>query len=155
TDSRLARQQESIVALGRLALGNATLDELLDETTVRVARALDVELVKVLQVVSGGEELLLRAGIGWDDGIVGHARLGTGLDSQAGFTLRSDGAVVVLDLATEERFHGPPLLSAHGVVSGMSVIIRPPDGPWGVLGAHTRARRTFSALDVHFLESMA
>ncbi|HXF76002.1 MAG TPA: PAS domain S-box protein, partial [Methylomirabilota bacterium] len=59
------------------------------------------------------------------------------------------------DLNTEKRFSGPPLLVEHGVVSGMSVVIPGRELPFGVLGAHTGKRRTFSAEDIHFLEAVA
>jgi signal transduction histidine kinase len=40
-------------------------------------------------------------------------------------------------------------------VSGMSTIIRGPDKPWGVLGAHTTRRRLFTDDDVNFLQAVA
>jgi len=62
---------------------------------------------------------------------------------------------VVEDLRTETRFNGPPLLFEHGVVSGMSMIIAGKERPFGVLGAHTTRRRSFTKDDVHFLQSIA
>ena len=78
-----------------------------------------------------------------------HRRSGT--DSQAGYTLLSDQPVIVEDLRTEQRFSGPPLLHEHGVVSGMSVVIPTSEGPYGVLGAHTTQRRSFTKDEVNFL----
>ena len=88
-------------------------------------------------------------------GLVGHATVGAGKDSQAGYTLLSDQPVIVEDLRTETRFSGPPLLHEHGVVSGMSVIIPTGEGPYGVLGAHTTKRRSFSKDEVNFLKAVA
>ena len=93
--------------------------------------------------------------MGWASGLVGNAIVDTGVDSQAGYTLNTDQPVVVGDLATEERFNGPPLLRDHGVVSGMSVIIHGTDRTYGVLGAHTTARRSFTRDDVNFLQAVA
>jgi PAS domain S-box-containing protein len=87
--------------------------------------------------------------------LVGHATVSTGSDSQAGFTLLSDRPVIVEDLRAETRFSGPPLLHEHGVISGMSCIIMGDDGPWGVLGAHAKAQRTFTEDDVAFLQAIA
>ncbi|MEP7355814.1 MAG: PAS domain S-box protein, partial [Anaerolineales bacterium] len=43
----------------------------------------------------------------------------------------------------------------HGVVSGVSVIVRGSDGLWGVLAAHSSQPRVFSADDANFLQSVA
>ena len=62
---------------------------------------------------------------------------------------------MVADLRTETRFHGPPLLLEHGVVSGVTAIVRGPGEPWGVLGAHTAEQRAFGPDDANFLQSVA
>ena len=41
---------------------------------------------------------------------------------------------LVYDLRKETRFRGATLLEDHGVVSGVSVLIRGRDRPFGVLG---------------------
>ena len=87
--------------------------------------------------------------------MVGCCKVGSGTDSQAGFTLLSSEPVVVDDLRTETRFSGPSLLRDHGVVSGVSVILHGPTRPFGVLGIHTRKRRSFSSDDVNFLQAVA
>ncbi len=69
--------------------------------------------------------------------------------------MASRSPVVVDDLVTEKRFSGPALLLDHGVTSGMSVVIHGPDRPFGVFGAHTRARRVFTTDDLHFLQALA
>ncbi len=116
---------------------------------------MNVEYCKVLELLPGGENLLLLAGVGWREGLVRKATVGTEPDSQAGYTLASGGPVVVEDLREEKRFSGPPLLHEHGVVSGISVVIQGRDGPFGVLGAHTSGHRFFSADDVNFLQAVA
>jgi len=64
--------------------------------------------------------------------------------------------VVVEDLHQEQRFSGPLLLIEHGVISGMSCIIRGPGGtPWGVFGTHSIRRMTFAQDDVNFLVAVA
>jgi signal transduction histidine kinase len=108
----------------------------------------------VLDLCSDGD-CLLCAGEGWAPGVVGHAVAAGGSNSQAGFTLLSARPVVMEDLRTETRFVAPPHLLAHGVVSGISVIIGAPEHPYGVLGAHTADRRSFTAEDVNFLQSVA
>jgi signal transduction histidine kinase len=120
-----------------------------------VARTLGVEHAKIVEVLPGGEELLLRAGVGWGEGLVGRAREDAGHGSQAGFTLLSDEPVVSDDVRAEERFRPPPLLVEHGVVGSMTVVIPGHLVPYGVLGAHAGERRVFSEDDVNFLQAVA
>ncbi|MCI0488788.1 MAG: ATP-binding protein, partial [Blastocatellia bacterium] len=150
-----ARQQAAVALLGQHALAGSGLGALMDEAVTTIARTLDVEYCKVLELLPGGGSLLLRAGVGWKEGLVGRAIVEAGLDSQAGFTLISNEPVIVEDLATETRFGGPSLLREHEVVSGISVIIHGQTAPLGVLGAHTSRRRTFTRDDINFLQAVA
>ncbi len=150
-----ARQQEAVAEIGRLALIGGCLDDLLNEAVLKVADVLNVEYCKVLELIAGGKGLLLRSGVGWKEGLVGSAIIEADTNSQAGYTLLSKEPVVVEDLQKEVRFQGPPLLSDHSVVSGMSVIIGGLEHPYGVLGAHSSRRRTFSKDAIYFLQAVS
>jgi PAS domain S-box-containing protein len=151
------RQQAVVAELGQRALASTDLSMLLNEAVALTAHTLEVEYCKVLELLPEGTALLLRAGVGWQDGLVGHTMVGVETDSEAGYTLLSREPVIVADLHTEARFNGPPLLHDHGVVSGMSVIIQgpAPKRPFGVLSAHTTQRRTFTQDDINFLQAVA
>jgi signal transduction histidine kinase len=150
-----SRQQMAVAKLGLNALACDSLQALMDEAVGVVAQTLDMEFCKVLELLPGQEDLMLRAGVGWKKGLIGRATVGTGLDSQAGYTLKSQIPVVVEDLQSEVRFSGPPLLIDHGIVAGMSVIIGEWKNPFGVLGVHTRQRRSFNRDDINFLQAVA
>jgi len=150
-----AEHQSALTALGQQALESRSLGALFDGAVATLATALDTEYCKVLKLLPDRKTLLLLSGVGWRDGLVGRETVGTDSHSQAGYTLLSDEPVIVADLRTERRFTGPPLLNEHGVVSGMSVIIRGREGPWGVLGAHTVRRREFSKEEVQLLQATA
>jgi signal transduction histidine kinase len=147
-------QQRAVVELGHLALCHGSLKALLDETAVIVARALGVEFSKVLKASPDDSSLLLVAGVGWLDGLVGHAVVDAGLDSQGGYTLRCAEPVIVEDLNCETRFRGATLLKDHGIVAGISVVIGNQTRPWGVLSAHTSHRRSFTNDDITFVRSV-
>ncbi|MDK1009549.1 MAG: PAS domain S-box protein [Actinomycetota bacterium] len=148
-------QQAAVAAVSQLALTAPNLGALMDEAVRVLAETLDVEFVKVVELQSGGRELFLKAGVGWDEGLVGTITVGIGSDSQAGFTLSASSPVIVADLATETRFSGPGLLTDHNIVSGMSVIIGGREQPYGVLGVHTIRQRTFTSEDIDFIQSVA
>ena len=149
------RQQSVVANLGQQALETDDLDQLMHDASVAVAETLDNEYCKVLELLPGGEEVLLRQGVGWQDGLVGSATVPTDLDSQAGYTLASEKPVIVDDLREEERFTGPDLLIDHDVTSGISVVIGSVEDPWGVLGTHTTQRRGFTEHDATFVQSVA
>lgn len=151
-----AKQQEAIARLGEQALIETDLQKLFDEMAATVAGILDVEFVKILELVPGDAELLLRAGHGWRDGLIGVAHESTGRHSHGGYALASGGPVIVTDLKSETRFTAPALLLEHGINSGVSVPIAARDGrAYGVIGAHTARRRRFGEYDVSFLSAIA
>ncbi|WP_226040946.1 ATP-binding protein [Natrinema sp. DC36] len=153
---RRARQQQVVADLGQLALETDDLDELMHDATRQVATVLDNEYCKVLDLNEGTDELLLRQGVGWTDGLVGEATVSAvEADSQAAYTLANDHPIVVEDLATESRFSGPELLRSHDVRSGISTIIGPADDPWGILGTHDTDSKRFTEEDVTFVQSVA
>lgn len=148
-------QQKAISELSQHALEGLDLRTLLDDAVSLVTQILGVEFCKMLELSPDRESLFLRAGSGWKAGYVGKVVLSAGPNSQAGFALLSRSPVIVDDLRTETRFHGPSLLLEHGVVSGISVIIHGRARPYGVLGAHTNRPRKFTGDDLHFLQSVA
>lgn len=150
-----ARQQVVISHLGELALRPIDLSELFDEVVLLVAQTLGVEYSKILELLPDDKALLLRAGIGWKEGLVSHTTVGAETASQAGYTLLSYEPVIVEDLSRETRFRAPALLQEHGVVSGISVFIPGRDRAYGVLGAHSIRRRKYTDDDVHFMQSVA
>jgi signal transduction histidine kinase len=149
------RQQAAVALLGKRALLGPHMDEFFGEAVRDVAGTLEVEICELLQRDPDGRTLLLRAGVGWQPGLVGSARVSAGMNSQAGFTLNSLGPVVVTDLRTETRFDGSTILRDHGVVSGMSVLVPGRNRPFGVLGAHARSPRSFTQDDINFLHAVA
>jgi len=148
-------QQQTSDILSLDALTGMELGQLFQKTTTLIASTLAVEYCKILELQPDGKHLLLRAGTGWKEGLIGHAQVETGEDSQAGYTLQSNQPVVVSDLRTETRFSGPPLLHDHGIVSGISVIINTTKQPWGVLGCHATTSREFSDDDINFMQVLA
>ncbi|EDX74796.1 PAS fold family [Coleofasciculus chthonoplastes PCC 7420] len=166
-------QQTTIVRFSQYALRGIDIDSLMNCAVTLLAKTLDVDYAKVLELLPEGKALLLRAGVGWQVGLVGQATVDTETNSQAGYTLLSQEPIVVEDLRTESRFSAPPLLEDHGVVSGMSVIIpglslakpgtlkhwdtmpNPDSQPFGILGIHSTDSRQFSQDDINFLQAIA
>ncbi|MFC7196492.1 PAS domain S-box protein [Halosimplex aquaticum] len=129
---RRIRQQQVVTDLGQRALEDRDLDTLMAEAAERVATTLATDYCEVLDLDADAGELLFRQGVGWDEGVVGSATVpAVDDDSQAAYTLRSGDPVVVEDLPSDARFSGPDVFADHGVRSGISVVIGPPEDPWG------------------------
>jgi signal transduction histidine kinase/CheY-like chemotaxis protein/HAMP domain-containing protein len=150
-----AFQQTVVAALGQFAMISKDIPALLNQAVMLIAQTLEVEYCQVLELQPGGRFLLLRVGVGWKDGWVGKAVIPADPQTECGFTLRAGEAVAFEHLPGETRFRGSSLLTDHGVVSGISVAIAGHGQAFGILGAHTARRRTFTEDEIHFLFSLA
>ncbi len=148
-------QQEAVVLIGQMALGDFDFSTLLNLIIKKTSQTLGVGYGKILELLPDGKSMLLRAGVGWREELIGKVTVSTELNSQAGYTLISGEPVIVNNLRTETRFIGPPLLHEHEIISGMSAIIYGKDKPYGVIGVHTTEMREFDINDANFLQSVA
>jgi two-component sensor histidine kinase len=147
-----AKQQEALAQLGERALAEPDLERLLNDAVSTVALTLAVDFVKILELLPGGGELVLRAGFGWRTDLIGKILTTTGPNTFAQFTLNSPAPVTVDYFATETRFEVAPYLKDHNCASGMTVTIAGRDGrAYGILGVCTTKKRQFSAQETAFL----
>ena len=79
------RQQEILAELGVVALRGTPFTEFLDAAVRLAAEGLEAEFCKILEYIPSEKRLLMRAGVGWDAGVVGKASVGADLESPAGF----------------------------------------------------------------------
>jgi two-component sensor histidine kinase len=150
------RQQHALAQLGERALAEPDLDRLLNDAVSTVAVTLSADFVKVLELLPGNTELVLRAGFGWNKDLVGSILTTTSPSSYARYTLDSAVPVVTDDYAGEKRFEVASYLKDHKCVSGLSVVIAGRDGrAYGILGVCTLNKRTFGEHDQSFLASAA
>jgi two-component sensor histidine kinase len=152
---RRIRQQELLAKLGVSALQGASFNQLLDDTVRLTAEGMQAEFCKVLEHIPTERCLLVRAGVGWEPGVVGVATIGDDLASPAGFALRTGQPVIANQLEFEERFRTPELLAKHGVCRAMNVILQGEGRPFGVLEVDSRSEHEFSAHDIAFLQGAA
>ena len=151
-----ARQQEALAQLAERALIEPDLERLLNDAVSTVAVILAVDFVKILELLPGGNELLLRAGYGWKTNSVGAVLTSIGQNSYARYTLNSAVPVVTSDFGGETRFEIEPYLKDHACVSGMCVTIAGRDGrAYGILGICTNKARRFAPEDTAFLAAVA
>ena len=154
--ARRLAQHRAVARFGSFALSEGDFQDVLNEAVRVAAEVLQVPLTKILQFSDTADHLVLRAGIGWADGLLGEGKVGIDHASQAGFTLLANQPVIVRDLLTDTRFSGPQLLHDHQVRSGISAVIPGVETrPFGVFGIHARELRDFDDTDAEFLQSLS
>jgi two-component sensor histidine kinase len=149
------RQQELLAELGVLALQRTSFSDMLNHTARMTAEGLGAEYCKVLEYIPVENRLLVCAGVGWEDGIVGSASVGADLASPAGYALRTGKPVISNHLQNEQRFRTPELLSEHGIHRAMNVILQGDGAPFGVLEVDSKSEGEFSERDIAFLQGAA
>lgn len=151
---RRLEQRDHLAALGAFALKSGDLDGLLGEACRLVAAGLGVRFCKFLEPRPEGS-FLVRAGIGWREGVVGHAKLEGDGRSPAGHALKTGQPVLSARLSEENRFRTPPLLIEHGVESAMNVIVRGERDVFGVLEADSTRAGVLDPEDLSFMQAAA
>jgi two-component sensor histidine kinase len=149
------RQQEDLTQFAERALAEPDLERLLNDAVSTVALTLAVDFVKILELLPGDTELLLRAGYGWKSDLVGSVLTTAGPASFARFTLDSAAPIIVSDFAEESRFEVPRYLKDHDCKSGATLTIAGRDGrAYGILGICTAKKRVFRPQDISFLAAI-
>jgi len=148
-------QQATVARLGLAALTTNDPMELMQQAVRQTAYVLDADFCKILKFRPDTNDLLLIAGVGWQEGLVGSETIPATHDSQAGYALSVNEPVIVEDVAAEKRFACSSLLQEHRVTSGLSCRIENGGHPFAVLSVHTRNRRRFTRDDANFLISVA
>ena len=149
------RQQALLAELGRRALAANDLDTLLQEATRLVAIGLQTSFCKILEYLPAKGTLLVRAGIGWQDDVIGVATIGADLNSPAGYALHTGKPVIANDLAKERRFRTPRLLRRYGIQRAINVVLSTDGKPFGVFEADSEVGGNFTEHDIDFLQGAA
>jgi two-component system, sensor histidine kinase PdtaS len=152
------RQQSLLGEFGRSALQTRDIGQILQRATELCAQGLETPFAKVLEYMPDEKRLLVRAGVGWAPGTVGHVSLAIDLESPAGYAFHTAQIVISNHLQEETRFRTPKLLSEHGVRRAINVLIaRGGEGhlPFGVLEVDSPDSGQFDLADADFLAGFA
>jgi PAS domain S-box-containing protein len=149
------KHQEALAQLGERALTEPDLERLLNDAVSTIALTLNVDFVKILELLPGDAELLLRSGYGWTSDLVGSILTTTAPNSFARVTLDAAAPIIVDDFDAETRFEVPGYLKDHNCNSGVTVRIAGRDGrAYGILGVCTAKKRRFRPQDISFLAAI-
>ena len=154
---KLLRQQTTLARFGEFALKTDDLDQILTEACRLVGQALGTDLAKVMELQDDGQNLLLRAGVGWKPGVVGEVTIRVTDNTSEGYALKTGEPMVSPDIAKESRFSYPHFLVDNGVKAVANVVIIGGQDrlPFGILQVDSRVPRRFTKGDITFLRGYA
>jgi PAS domain S-box-containing protein len=150
------KRQRALAEFGEFALRCEDLQEILSEACRLIADALGTDFGKVVEIERDRRTALIRAGVGWSDGIVGKTRLQLNERSSETYAIELGQPVVTQNIGEEDRFEFPDFMKEHGVVAIVNVPIFVPGlEPYGVLQVDSRQARAFGEEDIEFLRTYA
>jgi signal transduction histidine kinase/CheY-like chemotaxis protein len=153
---KLLRQQAAIARFGSFALRERDLDKILAEAVRVCAEGLSVPFSKVCRYRAEENDLLIVAGHGWQDGLIGHVVSRADISSPQGRAFTTGLPSIIDNLQQVDGFDPPPFYAAHGIVSIIDVIIKGSDDqPYGILEIDNDKQHDYDQYDINFLTGFA
>ncbi len=161
---RLLRQQAAIASFGSFALRQYDLMSVLNEAARVCAGSLGARFSKVCRYRPVENDLLIEAGFGWQEGVIGNVVSRADASSPQGRAFSTRQPSICYDLQSGE-FELPAFYAEHGIVSTIDVIIKGKanekpygvgnDKPYGVLEIDSDEHHQYDQHDIDFLTGFA
>ena len=153
---KLQRQQAALAHFGSFALRQLDMQNILAEAVRVCAEGLDVPFANVCRYRPESNDLLIVAGHGWREGVVGSVVSHADTSSPQGRAFCSGEPAICNDILADARFDLPPIYSEHGIVSIVDVIIKGSDNrPYGILEIDNDRQHLYDQHDIDFLTGFA
>jgi two-component sensor histidine kinase len=148
------KQKAILVEFGKLALQDVPIDVLLQEAARGAAEGTGIDHAKILIYEPQHDDFLIRAGVGWDEGVVGKMRAPAGERSPPGRAFWTGEPVIIDDLPNDPGFDAQEPLKSHHIVSLVNVPIKN-DATYGVLEVDADEKVALGEDDIDFLYGFA
>jgi signal transduction histidine kinase/CheY-like chemotaxis protein len=153
---KLLRQQAAIARFGSFSLRERDLMKILTEAVRVCAEGLSVPFSKVCQYRTDENDLLIVAGYGWQDGVVGNVVSRADMSSPQGRAFTTGEPSIIDNLQKDAGFDPPAFYAAHNIVSIIDVIIKGSDDqPYGILEIDNDRQHDYDQYDINFLTGFA
>jgi two-component sensor histidine kinase len=153
--SKLLRQQAAIAGFGSFALRQNDLMKVLTEAARVCAEGLSVPFSKVCRYREAENDLLIEAGYGWQDGVIGHVVSRADATSPQGRAFVTGLPSICNDVRKDTKYELLPFYAAHGIISTIDVLIKGNDKPYGVLEIDNNQQHDYDQHDIDFLTGFA
>jgi two-component sensor histidine kinase len=156
TIEKLLRQQAALAAFGSFAFRETDLIKILAEAARVCAVSLAVPFCKVCRYRPAENDLLVEAGCGWDDGVVGGVVSQAEESSPQGRAYVTGEPVIIRNLLEGNNLDLPHFYAQHGIISTVDVVIPGFEGkPYGVLEIDSPTQHLYDVHDINFLTGFA
>jgi two-component sensor histidine kinase/CheY-like chemotaxis protein len=152
---RLRRQQKALADFGGFALGERDLGKVLTEAARVCAECFEVPFCKVCRFRSEENDLLVEAGVGWHQGVIGRVVSRADASSPQGRAFSTAEPVICGDLSKDVSFVLPSFYAEHNIISTVDVIIKKQGRPYGVLEIDSPVQQDYDQHDINFLTGFA
>lgn len=152
----LLRQQAALAAFGTYAFKETNLSLILNEAARICARSLDTRYCKICHFQPETNDLLIVAGCGFNEEIVGKVVSEANESSPQGRAFITREPVIVRNLVEENGYVAPAFYGEHKIISTVDVVIQTQCGPpFGVLEVDNDNQFTYDGHDIDFLTGFA
>ena len=151
-----AERQDLIVTLLKTAWEESDPTVTIERAVRGLASVVSADAAAYFELRPKEDRLVVRAGLGWREGVVGRVTLDAYAGTVLGFALGQESPVVVADFHSDHRFAAPPLLSDHQARSGLCVTVGgEAQRDVGVLGVFSKTPGHFTQDDETFAHEIA
>ena len=156
TIEKLLRQQRALADFGSFAFKETSLLFILAEAARICAASLEVPFCKICRYRQSENDLLIEAGCGWDQGVVGRVVSQADETSPQGRAYVTREPVVIRDIREANNLALPDFYFQHGIISTIDVVIATRDGaPYGILEIDSPVLHQYDDHDINFLTGFA
>jgi two-component sensor histidine kinase len=153
---RLLRREKALALFGTFAFRETDLQVVLEQAARVCAECLNVPFCKICRYRSTENDLLVVAGQGWKDGVVGYAISMADHSSPQGLAFETREPQLCPNIAQANTYKLPAFYSEHSIVSTADVLVAAETGPpFGVLEVDSRVQDAFDEHDINFLTGFA
>jgi two-component sensor histidine kinase/ActR/RegA family two-component response regulator len=154
-NKQLRRQQAELASFGKFALRERDLGKVLTEAARVCAEGLAVPFCKVCRYRPEENDLLVEAGVGWNQGVIGRVVSRANESSPQGRAFITGEPVICGDLNKDATFVLPSYYAEHGIISTVDVVIQRDGTPYGVLEVDSPVQHDYDDHDIDFLIGLA
>lgn len=156
TVARLRRREKALADFGTFAFREPDLQSVLNEAARICADCLEVSFSKICQFQPEENHLLVVAGIGWHDNVVGHAISLADETSPQGRAFTTGQPQLCSNIDEANTYSLPGFYTEHRILSTVDVLVAAKTGPpFGVLEVDSQVAEAFDEYDIDFLTGFA
>lgn len=153
---KLLKQQAALAAFGSFAFQETDLARILNEAARICAASLGVKFCKICRYREAENDLLIEAGCGWNDHVIGIVVSKADDSSPQGRAFTTGEPVIIPNLQGSNGLRLPPFYAEHGIVSTVDVVIPGfRTRPYGVLEIDSTDGHEYDEYDIAFLTGFA